>query len=97
MTATTYRRRRPVNVQAIEWAGTQASADEITALVGPKFSMIDPEDRGDDPDSTGMLRTTQHSAWVPICTGEWVVKTADGELQAWTAADFLETFEQVTQ
>jgi hypothetical protein len=95
MAAATYR-RRSTNVQAIEWAGTEASADEIAGLAGFRFYMIDPEDRGDDPDRTGMLRTTQHSAWVPICTGEWVVKTADGELQAWTAADFLEMFEQVT-
>jgi hypothetical protein len=47
-------------------------------------------------DGTGMLLTTQHSSCAPVQSGDWVVKTADGELQVWTAADFLEMFEQVT-
>jgi hypothetical protein len=88
-------RKRFAEVQAIEWAGTQDSAEEIIGLVGARFHMVDPEDRGDDPDGTGMVLTSRHSTWVPIRTGEWVVKTADGGLEVWDAADFAFQFERV--
>lgn len=66
-------RKRPVEVEAVQWDGTNDA--EIRAW-GADFWPIEPEDRTDDPDHTGQLATYSHYVSVPDST--WIVKDDKG-------------------
>ncbi|RIS87420.1 hypothetical protein [Mycobacteroides abscessus] len=66
-------RKRPVEVEAVQWDGTNDA--EIRAW-GADFWPIEPEDRTDDPDRTGQLGT--YSSWVGVPDGTWIVKDDKG-------------------
>lgn len=64
-------RRRPAEIEAVQWTGS--NADELRAFAGSDFDTIDPEDRIEDPDQDAQL-LVEASHWVGIRPGEWVLK-----------------------
>lgn len=65
-------RKRPVEVEAIRWAGDNAHA--IWEWTSGGFHEIGPEDRVDDPDHTAELFVAANSKWLGVPTGEWIIK-----------------------
>lgn len=68
-------RRRPIDVEAVQW--TDTNADALAAFAGHRFMTIDPEDRIDDPDATASLLESAHESWALLVPGDWVVKRGD--------------------
>lgn len=86
-------RTRMVTVQARQWTGDNEA--EIQKLAGAdRFYTIDPEDRADDPDATAALLETEHSTWVDVHHGDWVVR-AGTDLRRMTDAAFHAQYEPV--
>lgn len=86
-------RKRPIEVQAIQWTGD--NADAITAWTGNRFDVLDPEDRADNPDHTAQLLVDANSVWVGIETGEWILRDRKGFYPC-KADVFAETYEETT-
>lgn len=87
-------RKRPIEVEAIRWTGD--NEQDLTDFCGRGyFGVIDPEDRGDDPDQTAQVLDILHSVWIPFCPGDWVIRGVKGELYPCKADVFAETYEQV--
>ncbi len=84
-------RKRPVTVEAIQWTG--ANAIEVAAFTGSKFDVVDPEDRGDDPDITAQVFDVLHSTWVGLHTGHWVIRGVRGEFYPCDDGVLAETYE----
>jgi hypothetical protein len=71
-------RKPPVTVEAVRWTGD--NYDEIVEFTGcANFDVVDPEDRGDDPDTTAQVLDKLHSTWVHVYDGQWIVKGVKGE------------------
>jgi hypothetical protein len=85
-----YRRKGP-EVEAEQWGGDNAS--QLAAFTNGRFQEIEPEDRGDDPEATGAVRESRHNTWVPIVTGDVVIKDERGEISACRGIEFAETYE----
>ena len=85
-------RKKPVEVTAVQWTGDNEA--EVRALAGEHFHAVDPEDRGDDPDQTAAL-LDEHSAWVEVYDGQWIVKGVRGEFYPITSEVLAETYEPV--
>ena len=64
-------RRRPAEIEAIQWTG--GNADALRAFAGSDFDTIDPEDRIEDPDQDAQL-LVEASHWVGIKPTDWVLK-----------------------
>lgn len=65
-------RRKPIEIQAMQWTGD--NADELAGWTNGDFHVIDEEDRPhcDDPESTGSLLCGVNSVWFEMATGDWV-------------------------
>lgn len=87
-------RNKPIEVQAIQWTGDNAAA--VSAWTGSRFDVLDPEDRGDNPDHTAQLLVDANSVWLGIQTGEWIIKDRKGFYPC-KADVFAETYEQETR
>lgn len=66
-------RTRVRHVEAIRWTGD--NADAIAEWTGGRFHEIDPEDRIDDPEATAEVLGNR--SWLPLATGDWIVKIDD--------------------
>lgn len=86
-------RKRPVVVEAAQWAGDNEA--ELVAFAGWKFATVDPEDRTDDPDITAQVFDELHSTWVGVKTGQWVVRGIRGEFYPIDPGVLAETYERV--
>ncbi|MFI8531762.1 hypothetical protein ACIGMX_16170 [Streptomyces aquilus] len=85
-----YRRCTP-EVEAVQWTGD--NADAVSALVSPfDFQLIDPEDRGENPDQTAAIRESEHGTWRGLAPGDWAVKRGQ-DYFACSAADFARLYE----
>lgn len=85
-------RTSPVTVTALQWTGD--NLDAMTAFAGTYFAPIDPEDRGDDPDCTAaVLSYFGGHGWVPIRTGDWVVRSGAELFRPYARSMFEATFE----
>lgn len=71
---------RARSVQAVQWTGENEA--EVQKLTGTDFYALDEEDRAncDDPEATATLLESEHSTWVLVYTGRWIVREADGAL-----------------
>lgn len=84
-------RKRPVEVEAIQWTGDNEA--ELDAFTCGQFQALDPEDRSDDPDMTGSVFDKLHSTWVGVYTGQWVIKGVKGEFYPIAPDVLAETYE----
>lgn len=87
-------RTRPHPAEAIQWTGD--NADEVRALTN-RFAPVDPEDRGDDPDMTGQLLDSEHSAWIGVHNGQWIVRDHLGDVRRMEDGEFAETYEPLAE
>lgn len=69
-------RKKPVEVEAIQYTGDNLSA--VTAFVGEgDFAPIHPDDQVDG-DYDAELYVAANGAWVPIEPGEWILRDQRG-------------------
>lgn len=88
-------RRKPVEVQAIQWDGTQESADLIALIAADSFEILDTQ-WNNDPDATAICRSAwQSKNWVPMCTGDYVILDNEGYLFPLHQALFHDTYEVI--
>lgn len=80
--------RRPVQVQAVQWTGTNAA--ELAALFGSDFNVLDDADRAnsDDPDATAELIEIPAARWQLLHVGDWAVKESDDSQYRVPASEF---------
>lgn len=86
-------RKRPIEVQAVQWTGL--NVDELAAFATDGFRPIDPEDRGDDPVKTAQVFDWLQVAWVALADGDWVVRGVRGEFCPCADDELRETYDQV--
>jgi hypothetical protein len=86
-------RKKPVEVQAVQWTGDNEA--ELVAFAGVDFQAVCPEDRGDDPDQTAAVMDTLHNTWVRVYTGQWIIKGVKGEFYPIAEDVLAETYEPV--
>lgn len=87
-------RKKPVEIQAIQWTGDNADAVEEFAD-GRLFMELDERDRAnsDDPEATGQVFDRLHSTWVLVYTGDWIIRGVQGEFYPCRDSVFRETYE----
>ena len=83
-------RRRPAEVQALQWTGDNAA--ELEKFAGPDFDVVDQPD--DNPEATAAIREGVHGTWELLYTGDWVIRDAEGRLAPVRAADFDAAYER---
>ncbi|MFF6829609.1 hypothetical protein [Streptomyces longwoodensis] len=96
-TITRYR-KRPIEVDTIQWTGTN-EADVQAFTAGPSnFYALDPADRenSDDPEATATVYDKLHSTWVLVYTGQHIVRGVKGEYYPIAEDVLAETYEPVT-
>lgn len=67
-----YYRKKPVIVEALQWKGD--NEEEMEKFAFGCFLTVELEDRQDDPDLTAELFVGANTRWLPLHTGEWVIK-----------------------
>ncbi|MFF7485609.1 hypothetical protein ACFZBC_08935 [Streptomyces luteogriseus] len=94
MTVTRYR-KRPVEVDTIQWTGDNET--EVQAFTGgaSKFYALDDADRenSDDPEATATVFDELHSTWVLVYTGQHIVRGVKGEFSPIAEDVLAETYE----
>jgi hypothetical protein len=88
-------RTRTVEVDAIQWDGTDAAKTAIEALCGGKFEVLDPEDRAhcDDPEATASILSSEHSTWETVLTGAWIIVRGTRHISQLSAEQFTAGYE----
>ena len=81
-------RPRPIDIEAIQWTGT--NADQMRAFAGAAFDEIPPEDRTEDADATAQI--SDFSEWRLLCPGDWVIRRGE-DFEAMGREEFAETYE----
>lgn len=81
------------DVSAIQWDGTNET--EISEMVGGR-EMFRVADRpgSEHPGATAGIRNA-HLDWLPVYTGDWVVRRDDGRVFRLSDEDFWAAYEQV--
>jgi hypothetical protein len=92
VTTPTRYRKRPVEVDAIQWTGQNtADVGEFTAgrfrLTLPAVLRLP---------ALGEVYDFMHDTWVKLAVGSWIVRGVRGECYPVEASVFAETYEQVT-
>lgn len=90
-------RKRPVEVDAMQWTGSNAAALARwvigpTALVDGFTVEPDPRPEDDGTEFTGLLWVAANRQWLPIETSEWVLRDGRGFYPC-KAEVFAETYE----
>jgi hypothetical protein len=89
------RRKKPVEVDTIQWTGTnEHEVQEFTG--GPSvFYALDAEDRAgcDDPEATATVFDNLHSTWVLVYTGQHIVRGVKREYYPIAEDVLAETYE----
>lgn len=90
-------RKKPVEVDAVQWTGTNAQEVNLFARGGAGFDVLSDEDRGNcnDPQATAMVYDVLHSTWVLVRDGDWLIKGVKGEFYPCRDSVFRETYEAV--
>lgn len=78
-------------VNAVRWMGDNEA--EITALVGTDFYAVHPDDR-EDPEASGALLASEHSAWEDVYPGVWIVRDGYGRVRQLGAEEFARTYQE---
>jgi hypothetical protein len=90
-------RRKPCEVQAIRWDGTQESENLIIMLAATSFERLDTP-WNDDPDATAVCKSDfRGGTWVPMHHGDYVVLDDEGRLFPLKAALLHESYELVVE
>lgn len=88
-------RKRPVEVDTIQWTGSNEA--EVQAFTGgaSRFYALDDEDRenSDDPEATATVFDKLHSTWVLVYTGQHIVRGVKGEYYPIAEDVLAETYE----
>ena len=69
-------RKKPVEIEAMQWTGD--NADALAQWTDGSFWTVCEEDRTDDPDHTACLYVEANSRHLGIPTGEWVLRDSAG-------------------
>lgn len=85
-------RKRPVEVEAVQWTGTNLAEVQVFAG-GGYFDAVDPEDRTEDPDQTAEVYDKLHGTWVHVYDGQWIIRGVRGELYPCAGDVFAATYE----
>ncbi|MEU3507642.1 hypothetical protein ABZ733_06900 [Streptomyces longwoodensis] len=91
-------RKRPIEVDTIQWTGTN-EADVQAFTGGPStFYALDPADRenSDDSEATATVYDKLRSTWVLVYTGQHIVRGVKGEYYPIAEDVLAETYEPVT-
>ncbi len=91
---TTKYRKKPVEVDAVQWTGD--NEDEVFDLTGcAVFGAITAATRTAtaDPAFTAEVYDGLHDTWIPLRTGDWVVRGTRGEFWPVRGDIFAETYE----
>lgn len=90
-------RKKPVEVDAVQWTGTNAQEVNLFARGGAGFDVLSDEDRGNcnDPQATAMVYDVLHSTWVLVRTGDYIIRGIQGELYPCRTDVFEATYEPV--
>lgn len=84
-------RKKPVEVEAVRWTG--ANEDEMRQFCGSHWDTVEPADRGDDPDHDAQVFESNHSQWISMAPGFWVIKGTRGELYPCDPQAFADVYE----
>lgn len=87
MTAGTFR-KKPVEVQAMQWTGGLASSDELVQWTRGNFTWYD---------DTGEVWDYLHETWVELEVGDWIIRGIQGEFYPCKQDIFAETYERVAK
>lgn len=99
-------RKRPVEVDAIQWTGdNEADVQAFTTVTAPggsyvlseNFYALDEGDREncDDPEATATVYDRLHSTWILVYTGQHIVRGVRGELYPIAEDVLAETYDVV--
>lgn len=69
-------RKRAAEITAVQWTGR--NIEELRKVCGGRFNPLDPVDSGDPRCTAEVLAA--NGLWVPLPTGEWVVRDPDDTL-----------------
>ncbi|MCX5253581.1 hypothetical protein OOK27_05260 [Streptomyces canus] len=96
MTITRYR-KRPVEVDTIQWTGTNEADVQAFTEGARNFYALDDEDRenSDDPEATATVYDKLHSTWILAYTGQHIVRGVKGEFYPIAEDVLAETYEPV--
>jgi hypothetical protein len=88
-------RKRPIEVEAVQWTGSNAA--QMNHFAASHFAVLDEPDRAtcDDPDATAQVYDALHSTWVPVQTDDWIVQGVHGEFYPCRNDVFEITYEPV--
>lgn len=95
MSTPTKFRKKPVEIEAVQWTGH--NADEVEAFAPGKWWTVEPEDAVEDPDITAEVYDELHSTWVGMKTGQWVIRGVKGEFYPIAEDVLAETYERVSR
>lgn len=84
------RRKKPVEVDTIQWTGT--NVDDVIAFTGGDFLLVDPGE-GLAPEITAKVYDELHSTWVLVYTGQHIVRGVKGELYPIAEDVLADTYE----
>lgn len=90
-------RKRPVEVEAIQW--TLDNEIEIEEFCnGTEFSILSDTGRlyCDDPDATAEVYDRLHSTWVLVHENDWIIKGTEGEFYPCKPEVFEKVYEKIT-
>lgn len=90
MTAPQTFRKKPIDVEAIQWTG--GNLPQMQAFTSLQFSEIPEADRGVEPELTAEVFDKLHSTWVKLRTGDWILKGTQGEFYPCARAVFESTY-----
>jgi hypothetical protein len=102
------RRKRPVEVDTIQWLGdneadvrafTTVTAPDGSYVLSANFYALDAEDRknSDDPDATATVYDKLHSTWILVYTGQHIVRGVAGEFYPIAEAVLADTYDLVDE
>lgn len=87
MTAETFR-KKPVEVQAMQWTGGPTSSDELVQWTRGNFTWYD---------GIGEIWDYLHETWVKLEVGDWIIQGIQGEFYPCKQDIFAETYERVSK
>lgn len=90
------RRKRPVEVDTIQWTGSNEA--DVRAFTGPgSFYALDDEDRAgcDDPEATATVFDNLHNTWVLVYTGQHIVRGVRREYYPIAEGVLADTYDTV--
>lgn len=89
-------RKKPVVIEAVQYVDeSYASFAKVRKLAGKHFTIVEPEDRLEDPDIVAQVYDKLHATWVGVKVGQWIIKGVQGEFYPCDSEVFDATYETV--